>query len=112
MLSQVGSDDEEHPVRFLSRKLLPREQRYAAVELECLAMVWAVQALHVYLDGRRFILETDHKALSFLHQMVHKNNRLTRWALVLQPYSFGVRYRQGKANGNADALSRLPGQEG
>ena len=26
VLSQVGLDREEHPIRFLSRKLLPREQ--------------------------------------------------------------------------------------
>ena len=49
---------------FPKQKLLPREQKYAAVELECLVIVWAVQTLHVYLDGRRFTLETDHRALS------------------------------------------------
>ena len=105
VLSQMGPDGQEHPVRFLSRKLLPREQKYAAVELECLAIVWALQ---VYLDGRKFVVETDHRALSYMQQMVNKNNRLTRWALALQPYQFETRFRSGKANGNADALSRLP----
>ena len=108
VLSQMGPDGQEHPVRFLSRKLLPREQKYAAVELECLAIVWAVQALQVYVDGRKFVVETDHRALSYMQQMVNKNNRLTRWALALQPYQFETRFRSGKANGNADALSRLP----
>ena len=30
---------------------------------------------------------------------------LTRWAMALQQYSFTVRYRPGKENGNADGLS-------
>ena len=76
VLSQMGPDGQEHPVRFLSRKLLPRKQKYAAVELECLAIVWAVQALQVYLDGRKYVVETDHRALSYMQQMVNKNNRL------------------------------------
>ena len=32
--------------------------------------------------------------------------RLTRWALVLQPFSFDVRFRPGNTNANADGLSR------
>ena len=40
--------------------------------------------------------------------MTNSNARLTRWAMALQQYSFTVRYRLGKENGNADGLSRQP----
>ena len=34
--------------------------------------------------------------------------RLARWVLRLQAFDFEIRHRPGKANANADALSRLP----
>ena len=49
MLTQVDDQGEEHPVAFASRKLLPRERRYAAVEKECLAVV---EGFRVYLEGK------------------------------------------------------------
>jgi len=36
------------------------------------------------------------------------SGRIQRWALTLGAYDYCIRYRQGKANANADALSRLP----
>jgi len=44
VLSQVISDV-EHPIAFLNRKLLPREQNYSTVEQECLAIVWAIDSV-------------------------------------------------------------------
>ncbi|XP_065928583.1 uncharacterized protein [Magallana gigas] len=52
---------EYHPLVYLSKKLLPREQNFATVEKECYAIVWAVQRLQKYLYGRKFIIETDHR---------------------------------------------------
>ena len=40
VLSQMGEDVLEHPVAYASRKLQPREVRYATIEKECLAIVW------------------------------------------------------------------------
>ena len=83
MLSQLGGDQQEHPVMFLSRKLLPREQNYATVEkLECLAVVWAIQSLQVYLYGQEFTILSDHHALRWLDRMKDKNARLTRSSLT------------------------------
>ena len=108
MLSQRDADNEDHPVAYFSRKLLPREERYSSIEKECLAMESALKHFAVYLVGRRFTIETDHRALRFIHSMTNSNARLTRWAMALQQYSFTVRYRPGKENGNADGLSRQP----
>ncbi|KAL4007856.1 hypothetical protein ACER0C_001708 [Sarotherodon galilaeus] len=93
------------PVVFFSRKLQDRESRYSTVEKECLAMKWAVESLRYYLLGRHFTLETDHRALQWLHKMKETNMRVARWYLSLQPYDFTVQYRPGKSNCVADCLS-------
>ena len=108
----VRRGEEELPVAFHSRKLQPREQRYSASELECLAVVDAVKHFGGYLIPQTFLVETDHKALTYLQTANHQNGRLARWALQLQPYDFTIRYRAGKDNGNADALSRRWEDEG
>ena len=108
VLSQYGPDGEEHPVAYYSRKLLPREERYAAVEKECLAIKLGVHAFRVYLLGKPFIIQTDHRSLEWFHRLKENNSRLTRWSLALQPYCFIVEHRKGKDNCNADGLSRGP----
>ena len=65
-----------------------------------------VQAFHVYLMGRPFLIQTDHRSLEWLNRLKDTNARLTRWSLFLQGYSYEVKYRSGQSNGNADALSR------
>ena len=112
VLSQIGENGEEHPVAFASRKFLPREKNYSVIEKECLAIVWSLQVFHVYLYGQKFSIETDHQPLPWLGRMKNNNQRLTRWALSIQPYRFEIRHRSESSNGNADGLSRGPLQLG
>ncbi len=107
VLSQRDSDGCDHPVAYFSKKLLPREQNYSTVEKECLAIRLGVQAFRVYLLGRSFTVQTDHRALLWLDRLKESNARLTRWSLALQQYSFRVEHRAGRLHANADALSRL-----
>ena len=106
VLSQSEDDGNDKPVAYFSRRLLPREERYSTIEKECLAIKLAVQAFHVYLMGRPFTIQTDHRSLAWLDRMKDTNARLTRWSLLLQGYTFHIEYRTGSRNGNADGLSR------
>lgn len=109
VLCQEDVDDPEgpcRPVAYYSRKLLPRETNFATVERECLAIVEAVKHFRVYVTGTHFTVRTDHNCLRFLKNMKDLGGRLTRWSLQLQPFDMTVIHRPGKANGNADALSR------
>ena len=99
--------DEEHPLAYASRKLLPRETRLSTVEKECLALVWAVEYFRPYVFGRRFMIETDHNSLVWLNQVKDKNRKLFNWSLTLQAYDFAVVHRSGSRNANADSLSRV-----
>lgn len=96
------------PIAYISRKLLPRESRYSTVEKECLAIKWALDSLRYYLVGRKFKLETDHRALAWLGRMRDTNARITRWFLAIQPFDFDILYKTGSQNCTADYLSRTP----
>ena len=106
VLSQRDNNGTDHPIAFFSKKLLARELRYSTVEKECLAIRLATHSFRVYLMGRPFIIQTDHRALQWLDRLKDSNPRLARWSLALQPYQFTVEHRAGHLNGNADALSR------
>ena len=106
VLSQ-NFDDGEHPVIFLSRRLRNAELNYSISEKEMLAALWAMEQLHYYLYGRKFLLRTDHKALlAFNVRGEVKSRRIERWYYRLQTYTFEVVYRKGEEQGNADCLSR------
>ena len=66
VLSQLDEEGADHPVAYYSRKLLARELKCATIEKECLAIKLATQAFRVYLPGRPFIIQTDHRTLEWL----------------------------------------------
>ena len=103
----VVREEVEYPVAFYSKKLLPRERQYSASELEALAVVVAVGHFEAYLITHPFTIVTDHRALTFLNSAQHRNGRLARWAIKLQPFTFSIRYRPGRLHINADTLSRM-----
>ena len=98
--------DQNFPVAYASRKLLPRETRYSTIEKEGLAIVWGIQKFQCYLYGKEFVLETDHAPLIHINKAKMSNPRIMRWCLALQPYRIRDMYIKGCANVGADFLSR------
>ena len=106
VLAQM-QDGKERVISYASQALDATQRKYATTEKEALAIVWAVQQFRPFIHGRHFKLVTDHSALTYIFEGRTRNSKLTRMALILQEYDFEAIYRKGKANGNADALSRL-----
>ena len=77
-------EGEEHPIMYVSRKLLPREKKYSIVEKECLAVKWALDTLKNYLLGRKFTLITDHAPLVWMARGKDTIDSVTRWFLSLR----------------------------
>ena len=71
-----------------------------------MAIIWAIEKFRKYLFGTEFLLETDHKPLSFLQSAKVLNPRIMSWALKLQPYRFRIIAIRGQDNLGADYLSR------
>ena len=106
-------DNEERPIAYISRTLSAPEKNYSQLEKEALAIVFAVKKFHHYLYGRHFIIESDHRPLSFLFSETKgvpqmASSRIQQWALTLAAYCYTICYKAGKQLSNADAFSRLP----
>lgn len=107
VLMQADDADIEHPISYFSKKFTKCQQNYSTIEKEALALLLALQHFEVYLNsGDRIVVHTDHNPLIFLSRMSNSNQRLMRWALILQEYDLDIRYKKGVENMVADALSR------
>ena len=50
---------DDKPIYFTSKALTEMQRGYIAIEIESLAIAWAVEKFHHFLYGCHFILETD-----------------------------------------------------
>ncbi|GES79037.1 enzymatic polyprotein, putative [Rhizophagus clarus] len=107
VLGQRDKSGKERVIAYASRSLTGAETNYAITNLECLAVVWAVQHFHKFLIERKFEIITDHAALKGLMNAKIPKGRRARWIMELQQYDCEMIHRNGKENKNADALSRM-----
>ena len=89
---------EDKPIAFASKSLTDVETRYANIERELLAIIFACQHFSTYLLGRSFIAESDHKPLEMIamKNLVNTPPCLQRMLLELQRYNVTIKYRPGK----------------
>ena len=55
-----------------------------------------------------FIVYTDNNPLTFILTSAHLEAAGRHWVAELSGFKFDIKYRPGKANGDADELSRMP----
>ena len=108
VLGQKQEDGSVRPVAYASRSLLRHEGNYGITELEGLGVVWAAKHFRPYLYGHSCVVYTDHEALRSLLNTPQPSGKLARWGMALQELDLTIFHRSGKANANADALSRCP----
>ena len=113
VLSHRMPDGSERPVAYASRSLTQTEKKFAQIEKEALGLYWGVRKFQPYLEGRRFILITDHKPLKYNMDPgkavpVTTAARLQRWCFFLGAFAYQIEYRGSKQHANCDGLSRLP----
>ena len=94
------------PVSYASKKLSSAERKYSTIEKECLGIIWGIRKFEAYLQGVKFVLQTDHRPLTFMNSAKFTNSRVMRWAMYLQNFDMRVESVKGQDNIGADYLSR------
>lgn len=106
ILSQVDEQGKRKMISKFSKKLDSAQRNYSTTDKELLAIIKSCEHYRHYLIGKKFKLETDHKALSYLHTCKNPSSRLLRWSLKLQEFKFETAYIRGEDNA-ADGFSRI-----
>ena len=85
-------------------------QNYSLAKLELLALKWVVmEKFRDYLLGSKFTIYTDNNPLAYVKES--KLGGSIRWLSKLALFNFDIKYRSGKSNQAADALSHHPETE-
>ena len=111
ILCQKDSKGVERPIVYLSKQLSDTQRRWATIEKEAYAVVYALKQLRPYLWGAEYYTYTDHKPLTSLFTKDLNNTKIQRWAVLLAEYNCKVQYHKGKLNVRADMLSRIKQRE-
>ena len=109
VLTQLCSDDVDHPISFYSKKLNKHQRNYSTIEKACFSLVSALHHYDVYVNVTRHpvLVYTDHNPLVFIERMKLKNQKILRWSLLIQSYNLEIKHIKGTNNVIADALSRV-----
>jgi transposase InsO family protein len=107
ILVQTDDTGVEKVIQYISHQLSSTQRRWATIEKEAYAVIYAITKLRTYLFGADFVVLTDHKPLKSLFTKEMANTKVQRWAVLLAEYGAKIEYREGKNNIRADMLSRI-----
>ena len=101
------------PIAYASRVLTKAEQNYPQIERELIGIIFGVIKFRLFVLGRRFLLQTDHKPLTKIcneHETLPQlvSNRIKKWTMILKAYNYKISHIAGKDNVIADFLSCKP----
>ncbi|CAA9999485.1 unnamed protein product, partial [Nesidiocoris tenuis] len=97
------------PLGFFSKSLSTAQTKYSTYDRELLACYSAVKHFRHMLEGRNFVIFTDHRPLTFaFRQKLDKASpRQLRYLDFIGQFSTDIRFVPGKDNTVADYLSRI-----
>ena len=101
MLMQDGK-----PVAYFSEKLGGAQLNYSVYDKELYALVRVLETWQHYLWPKEFVIHSDHEALKYLKGQAKLNRRHAKWVEFIETFPYVVKYKKGKDNLVADALSR------
>jgi hypothetical protein len=105
-LFQIDEQGRQQPVGFFSKTLSSAETAYPIQDREMLAVIRGVEFWRPELTATPFTIITDHEALKYFSTKKLLSSRQARWGQIMSEFDYAIKYRPGKENIIADALSR------
>jgi len=105
ILFYLNDDGSKDIIAVASGSYNETEQKWSTNEHEAKAIHNGLMAFRNYLLGREFILFTDNRNLTFLHN--NKSDKVHRWNCDFSQFSFKSYHIPGKFNWETDFLSRI-----
>ena len=108
-LSQKDKDGHLRPVAYWAKAFKKEQLNYSTTDKEMAAIYFAVKHWKVYLEGAKFLIQTDHNPLKYIltTKSLEGKPRAIRWMDFLQHFDYEVEYVKGTLNVVPDTLSRL-----
>ncbi|KAL5739350.1 hypothetical protein ACOSQ2_028530 [Xanthoceras sorbifolium] len=97
---------EGRPIAFFSEKISGAALNYPTYDKEMYALVRALETWQHYLWPKEFVIHTDHESLKHLKGQHKLNKRHAKWVEFIETFPYVIKYKKGKENVVADALSR------
>jgi hypothetical protein len=97
---------EGRPIAYFSEKLSGPTLNYSIYDKELYALVRCLETWQHYLLSKEFVIHSDHESLKHLKGQLKLNRRHAKWSEFIESFPYIVKYKKGKDNVVADALSR------
>ena len=96
-------------ISYASKTFDAAERQYCTTRKELAAVIYALKTFRHYVLGvEKFLLRTDHGALTSLFRVPVPIQQQARYLNFLADYNFEIQHRAGINHGNSDGLSRRP----
>ncbi|KAL4290980.1 hypothetical protein GQ457_14G015370 [Hibiscus cannabinus] len=105
-LRPTSITQERRPIAYFSEKLSGATLNYLVYDKEMYALIQVLETWQHYLLPKEFVIHIDHEALRHITGQHKLNKRHAKWVEFLESFPYVIRYKKGKDNVVADALSR------
>jgi hypothetical protein len=97
---------EGKPVAYFSEKLSGPSLNYSTYDNELYALARVLETWQHYLCPKEFVVDSDHESLKHFRGQAKLNKCHAKWVEFIETFPYIIKYKKGKENVIADALSR------